>query len=689
MPYEDYTDLQDADFENLPPLVKKGEDRKEVLQRVIDGWLSTEELVEEINFDAIENHKATLKRVDLRDDNPGADPIDLGEEILRPLAKKRLQSNPQNKIVVPLLGCKINSINANEIDCSKFQFLLIGSQIMQANFRNAIFSEKAIFSYVYFAKGANFDGATFWERADFSFASFVEAAHFDSTLFGKQSSFFETTFGKQANFSYTTFKKEVMFFRTSFGEGTIFYNVDFLEPVNFGLANFSKKISIYECDLRAVKLESSQLDLRRSDSWNYSWKSFRWLSVKESWNKTVWPFLTKDRTYLASFQDVFSIPMWLLIHLRQHVDWQWVYDLAQWKRVRSLGELTALTRISYYSLFAVPLLAGIWRPAQAWLIKQNSSVEDAARELKAINEKLSNATEKIPDSQWIESQWIPFRESIDTSLRNVNELFAPLFEKLGDGLQDATIPAEMPTGWLLAFFAALAIWLGHAVYQIFCPELLRNNSEEDLIEKAEEINRLDGATIRDERLRQAIDYLQTAARILPHRHAGYLVKRENRVVWIPEKVDERFNNATKNEPKPEGAPEDWEPDPDNAVPAQQEVDAEDRKRITIEEGQKARYDRASFEKRRWAWIAGGLYGLGGWLLAMIILRQLGYVMVVSPVIRLWPFIYETAAGETVSRVTLYGEIASYGWGWTTVIVSLLIFLLTAFFAFTVTEPGEE
>ena len=138
MPYDDYVNLKDDNYKELPPLVKEGEDRAEVLQKVIAGCLQTEHLVDE-DFDAIEEQAETLNliRIDLRNDNPGADPIDLGKEILRPLAEQLSQADPQKKIVVPLLGCKIESVEANEINLGNVRFLLTGSQVARANFGGA------------------------------------------------------------------------------------------------------------------------------------------------------------------------------------------------------------------------------------------------------------------------------------------------------------------------------------------------------------------------------------------------------------------------------------------------------------------------------------------------------------------------------------------------------------------------
>ena len=60
------------------------------------------------------------------------------------------------------------------------------------------------------------------------------------------------------------------------------------------------------------------------------------------------------------------------------------------------------------------------------------------------------------------------------------------------------------------------------------------------------------------------------------------------------------------------------------------MDAEDRKRIAIEEGERARFAVAAFEARSAAWVSGGLYLLAGWFSLTLVLRQLGHIAAVSP-----------------------------------------------------------
>lgn len=272
-------------------------------------------------------------------------------------------------------------------------------------------------------------------------------------------------------------------------------------------------------------------------------------------------------------------------------------DRINWRRIRSLGELSVCTRVSYIALAGIPVMAGLWGPLRrgiAWLNGELSRSSDKLDEvLKLLEENPGTAS-----------------ATLEKSLQELAELL------------DGTLPAQMPLGWLLAFLAAFCIVVAQLIYETHSPELIRKTSEDDLVERANEHNRTDGE-ITDERLREALGYLENAAELLPHRHCQWFVRRQNRTVWIPNSLD-YFHSAKIDQVRPTGcSPADWTPkkiaDPDP------EVRPEDRKRIAIEEGQKARYDIAAFESREAAWISGGLYLLAIWLLLMITIRQLAHV----------------------------------------------------------------
>ena len=208
MSYFDYFNLPDDHYERLDPLVPvapagidPAELRQTKLQEVIEGWLNSESLIGEdssVDFDTLELHSSALKKVDLRDDNPGASPIDLGKELLRPLLERIAQEDPNRKIVVALLGCNISTVNAANLDLQNVRITLSGCKINQANFIGARFGEQANFRGARFGEQANFSGARFDEQADFSGARFDEQANFRGARFDEQANFRGARFGEQA-----------------------------------------------------------------------------------------------------------------------------------------------------------------------------------------------------------------------------------------------------------------------------------------------------------------------------------------------------------------------------------------------------------------------------------------------------------------------------------------------------------
>jgi hypothetical protein len=229
-----------------------------------------------------------------------------------------------------------------------------------------------------------------------------------------------------------------------------------------------------------------------------------------------------------------------------------------WRWVRNVGQLQALTRASYWALLLVPIIAAVWPAARSAI--------------------------------------------------NVYNHANP----------DGPLPETLPLSWLLAFSAALAVALGHFFYQTRAPQLVKETTDEDLIEKAEEITRQDGG-ITDERMRAAIDEMQMTAMMLPYRRHEMLVKRGQRVVWLPH--DLKYYEELPELPEDVDAEEEEK----SKQPRTQEVGPEDRKRILIEEGERARYEREVYRFPRSAWLAGGCYLLGGWFILCIILIQIASV----------------------------------------------------------------
>ncbi|MEM6561095.1 MAG: hypothetical protein AAF656_05820 [Planctomycetota bacterium] len=230
------------------------------------------------------------------------------------------------------------------------------------------------------------------------------------------------------------------------------------------------------------------------------------------------------------------------------------------------------------------------------------------------------------------------------------------------------LPEIMPVTWLLAYLAALSVAVGHLVYQVAAPELVRKNTPDDLVDRARELTRNDDGEIHDERLRLAWEYLKNAAKALPHVRNARLVRREGRTIWLPHELKFYENDfepteaeALKKlrEEKAERLRRQAESTEDDVEKQRLEKEAEeaakppvltqevhplDRRRIVVEEGEIARYDQAAAEKRFWAWIAGTLYAIGGWLIVCILLIQVGVVADASDV---WPLAWLDQAARAV------------------------------------------
>ncbi len=259
-------------------------------------------------------------------------------------------------------------------------------------------------------------------------------------------------------------------------------------------------------------------------------------------------------------------------------------DWINWRWVRRIGELAILTRVSTYALVAVPVLAGIWGPISGSISSHFVTIDQKVEAAKQVLDKL------------------PADSTSDVIASRVVEV-----------ITTASLSLEMPIVWLLAFSAAACVVAAQFLFQLFAPDVIKQSSPEELTRESSEITRNDGV-ISSERIRQAIEYIHAAADTMPHRRSAWFVMRQRRTVWIPDAISHYQNAIDESEELRD-----------------QEVNAEDRKMIVIEEGEKARYDSAAFEHRSAACLSGGLYILAGWFTLMLIGRQFVYVAAVSPI----------------------------------------------------------
>ncbi len=650
MAYEDYLNLTDEDFVDLPPLVAAGEVREEKLAEVIDRWATqTADLLDEYgdwDSEAVEQHPATLKRIDLRDDNPNAAPIDLGKDLLVPLAKRLAAKKGEEpaadenaveaggdahkprspRVIVGLLGCRIPCCQCRGLSLNA-AIELSGSQFSKvANFFGATFSGYADFNGVTFSGDADFNGATFSGDADFLSTTFSGNANFPSATFIGYAGFDSATFIGYAGFHSATFSRYAFFPSATFSEGSDFYSATFSRYAGFDSATFSGDANFGSATLSGYA--------------NFGSATF-------SGGVNFGGVLCRDHLVLSGadlrYANIFERSLPLRRFENNEPRRLWLTDFFEWRWVRRLGGVTALTRVSYLALGFVPLLAGLWGPARAWILAQNQTIETTVQQLEGPTAELKTLLDRAEQAE------LPV------------EGFATVVNALSQTVADfsfSMLDATMPTGWIMAFLAAFAVVVAQFIYQIFAPELIQQNSEEELIKAANERNRLEKG-ISTERLRQATDHLRSAAEALPHRHSRWFVKRQRRIVWIPDNVEhfdppEQPNGDALEEDHPtiDAAAEAGAAEATTEKPADKskEVSGEDRKRIAIEEGEKAQYALAAFEKRSAAWVSGGLYVVAGFLTLAIVVRQIGHIVAVSPAAWAAPFFLCITTGWLVTVI---------------------------------------
>lgn len=135
-------------------------------------------------------------------------------------------------------------------------------------------------------------------------------------------------------------------------------------------------------------------------------------------------------------------------------------NVPAWQVVRTVAELSILTRASYLMLLFVPILAGLWPAVPAWLYKEpigldylQHSLADTLLELRAPRE--------LTDEQ--------IKTSVDTLTNTMTKLDSTATER-------ALLSGGMPVIWLMVYFSALLAVLAQLIYQAFAPEAIRRNT---------------------------------------------------------------------------------------------------------------------------------------------------------------------------------------------------------------------
>lgn len=167
-----------------------------------------------------------------------------------------------------------------------------------------------------------------------------------------------------------------------------------------------------------------------------------------------------------------------------------------WRLVRGLGQLHILNRASLILVIIVPILADIWptvRHTMAWY--------DGT--LTQIQESLGQIVNHLPERR--------LRASSDGSNASTSSEYG-ITQGVRDELHRLTIHIEdlrlqashLPTSLALLFFASLAVLLGRTIFQLRCPDTVREFQLDDYVrERKREYS--ESPSLRS--VTQAMDYL--------------------------------------------------------------------------------------------------------------------------------------------------------------------------------------
>lgn len=380
-----------------------------------------------------------------------------------------------------------------------------------ARFEDADFNGDVKFEKSTFGRIAGFSEVRFDGDAGFEGTHFVGNAWFDFTIFRGSAWFVGTVFGADARFELALFEKYACFWGTHICGDACFNGVNFGGDAGFDRARFVGSAVFFG-----------------AGSWGragFNFASFGGGAAGDLRRADVRHVIFGEAAAVAHGGESAEEVRWWRSALRDAGLW------FGWHRVRALGELAILNRVSLVALIAVPLIAGVWK-----------LVDVAVKSMFEVEEN----------------------------------------------------PVSIGASLVFAFFAAMFVTLGRLVYQVFAPPTIQKFDEDAFVDDMMQRYTKGEGVLREDGLRRATEALARIAGVRPDRHAN-LVSHHGETVWIPPKEQiEWFQDPDEpDEPQEEGASEEGSTERDEKrTPARQLpgfVPGEERARIALEEGARAEY----------------------------------------------------------------------------------------------------
>lgn len=184
--------------------------------------------------------------------------------------------------------------------------------------------------------------------------------------------------------------------------------------------------------------------------------------------------------------------------------------LLNWRLVRSLAELQILSRVSYFMLIFVPLLAGLWPAVRYYVNNHNEAIVEATEILEEQTVAYKTAFDSLSSTfqaDYLDSQTQEYAVTVINKVEAVADSFN---EDIADFTEDfipKTIEEpKLPWTWGAAFFAALFSVIAHLFYQLRAPEILKKFTNDEFVKYRKEDY---AAHASEEALERAKQYLAT------------------------------------------------------------------------------------------------------------------------------------------------------------------------------------
>jgi len=186
-----------------------------------------------------------------------------------------------------------------------------------------------------------------------------------------------------------------------------------------------------------------------------------------------------------------------------------------WNLVRVLGELQVLTKASYVTLIIVPLLAGMWPAVAVVVNRYNDSIKTATQKLEIASEKINFFTTDNPNLA-----------ILNPDVKNITETLQNEIELLTENIRETSIENPyLPNVWVCAFLSALFAVLGHTVYQIGAPQIIRRSSEREYINEM-----IDDTHKMDPGIGQKMSLDSTMREVVNEARNKYLYSSKSRIL---------------------------------------------------------------------------------------------------------------------------------------------------------------